>query len=413
MLQLIWNLLAYTGVSYEKNLGEQKHIVLVNSISLFLTVFNLLNVLVGSLLGTNTREISSIFIGYAFLVLFTLFLNSKGKPDWARYYLIYLSVLLITSLTVIYGNLIRIHMFYLTIIYMIFFAFPARKRFLVHLNIFVITSVYSLFEIFHESLPPYLHPNPSILEVQKIVYNLSFAMILLGFSYYVYSSFRTSEITVQLEHDKSEKLLQNILPDKIIKKLRENPDTIADSFDNCTVLFSDLVGFTQLSQTMTAGTLVSLLNDVFSKFDDLVEKYGLEKIKTIGDAYMVAGGLPTPDSRHAHKIADFALDIMKVVKDFNTGSDSPLQIRIGIHSGSAVAGVIGKKKFIYDLWGSSVNTASRMESHGKPGEIHVSESTYEILKDEFEFSDNIEVELKGIGKVQGYFLKERKNTILN
>ena len=104
---------------------------------------------------------------------------------------------------------------------------------------------------------------------------------------------------------------------------------------------------------------------------------------------------------------------MKVVKDFNTGSDSPLQIRIGIHSGSAVAGVIGKKKFIYDLWGSSVNTASRMESHGKPGEIHVSESTYEILKDEFEFSDNIEVELKGIGKVQGYFLKERKNTILN
>jgi class 3 adenylate cyclase len=173
----------------------------------------------------------------------------------------------------------------------------------------------------------------------------------------------------------SQKLLLNILPESIVRKLRESPDTIAERFDHCTVLFSDIVGFTGIAKKMSAVEVVSLLNEIFSAFDDLAEQHGLEKIKTIGDAYMVVGGLPEPDAAHAEKVARFAIDMLGVVKRYRDENDVPLELRVGINTGAAVAGVIGKKKFIYDLWGDSVNTASRMESHGIPGQIQVTEST--------------------------------------
>ena len=148
----------------------------------------------------------------------------------------------------------------------------------------------------------------------------------------------------------------------------------------------------------------SLLNEIFSKFDDLAEKHNLEKIKTIGDAYMVVGGLPEPNEKHAENVAQFALEMLDVIREYRQKSNIPLELRIGINSGAAVAGVIGKKKFIYDLWGDSVNTASRMESHGLPGQIQVSESTYTLIKDLFEFENRGRMEVKGLGLVQSYLL---------
>ncbi|HNN81168.1 MAG TPA: adenylate/guanylate cyclase domain-containing protein, partial [Leptospiraceae bacterium] len=145
-------------------------------------------------------------------------------------------------------------------------------------------------------------------------------------------------------------------------------------------------------------------NEIFSRFDDLAEKYKLEKIKTIGDAYMVVGGLPEPDEDHAKKVASFALEMLEIINDYRKEKNIPIEVRIGINSGAAVAGVIGKKKFIYDLWGDSVNTASRMESHGVPGHIQVSESTYRHLKDLFQFKDRGVLEVKGLGAVQSYLL---------
>ncbi len=216
---------------------------------------------------------------------------------------------------------------------------------------------------------------------------------------------------IQLEHERAEELLLNILPQPIAQRLKKDKSLIADKFEGASVLFTDIVGFRALSKNLEAAEIVQMLNDIFSIFDDLVEKYGLEKIKTIGDAYMVAGGLPEPQDNHAEAIADFALEMQEKAVLFNAEQNRSFDIRIGIHTGKAVAGVIGKKKFIYDIWGDTVNTASRMESHGISGEIQVTEQTYNLLKDQYSFVERGEIEIKGKGLMKTYFLKERKTDL--
>jgi adenylate cyclase len=186
--------------------------------------------------------------------------------------------------------------------------------------------------------------------------------------------------------------------------LKQKQSTIADSFDEVTVLFADLVGFTELASRLSPTQLVELLNQIFSAFDELSQGYGLEKIKTIGDAYMVVGGLPKPRRDHAEAIAKMALDMQKIISHFNSQNNQALSIRIGINTGPVVAGVIGIKKFSYDLWGDTVNTASRMESQGKANRIQVTEETYQRLKDKFVLEDRGEIPVKGKGKMQTYFL---------
>jgi adenylate cyclase len=210
------------------------------------------------------------------------------------------------------------------------------------------------------------------------------------------------------EREKAEHLLLNILPESIAKRLQKDSDTIADSFEEATVLFSDIVDFTRLSGEISPTELVNLLNEIFSRFDRLVEQHGLEKIKTIGDSYMVVGGLPLPRQDHAEAVADFALDMQQEIDAVNAQQGHAFMMRIGIHSGPVVAGVIGLKKFIYDLWGDTVNTASRMESHGLPGYIQVSDATYERLKDKYVFQERGSISVKGKGEMTTYFLKERK-----
>ena len=213
---------------------------------------------------------------------------------------------------------------------------------------------------------------------------------------------------IESEREKSELLLLNILPKAIADRLKQNQETIADSFTEATVLFADIVGFTQLSQRISPTELVKLLNEIFSAFDQLTETYGLEKIKTIGDAYMVVGGLPTPCDKHAAAIAEMAMDMQQVIKQFNHQYHAELNIRIGINTGAVVAGVIGTKKFIYDLWGDAVNTASRMESHGLPGTIQVTAATYKDLQDQYVFQERGMILVKGKGEMMTYFLIGKK-----
>ncbi|MEG5000520.1 adenylate/guanylate cyclase domain-containing protein [Microcoleus sp. B4-D4] len=216
------------------------------------------------------------------------------------------------------------------------------------------------------------------------------------------------ESALRKEQKKTESLLLNILPEPIANRLRHEPGLIADKFEKATILFADLVNFTQISTTMPATQLVYLLNEIFSTFDKLTDKHGLEKIKTIGDAYMVAGGIPIERPDNAEAIAEMAMDMLVVIQELNVKLEANFAIRIGINSGPVVAGVIGTKKFIYDLWGNAVNTASRMESHGIPGRIQVSHYTYNLLHDKYEFEDRGEIEIKGKGKMQTYFLTGRK-----
>ncbi len=219
---------------------------------------------------------------------------------------------------------------------------------------------------------------------------------------------QAANIELTNEQEKSERLLLSILPQPIATRLKEGESNIADGFAQATILFADIVGFTILSQQTSPEKLVEMLNQIFSDFDHLCDRYELEKIKTIGDAYMVVGGLPNPRNNHVEAIALMALSMQQTVARFNTQHHTKINIRIGINSGPVVAGVIGKKKFIYDLWGDAVNTASRMESHGMAGEIQVTQETYELLKDKFLFEERGLIEIKGKGQMKTYFLKARQ-----
>ncbi|NET86819.1 MAG: PAS domain-containing protein [Kamptonema sp. SIO1D9] len=218
---------------------------------------------------------------------------------------------------------------------------------------------------------------------------------------------KRTEAALKLEKRKTEGLLLNILPQAIAKRLKQKPSLIADTFEEVTILFADIVNFTQLASRVYPQQLISTLNNIFSTFDRLTEKHGLEKIKTIGDAYMVVGGVPTAKPNHAEAIAQMALDMQQVMNQFNAAHVTNLNIRIGINTGSVIAGVIGTKKFAYDLWGDAVNTASRMESHGIPGTIQVSQTTYALLRDKFLFEERGAIEVKGKGTMKTYLLLDK------
>ena len=215
---------------------------------------------------------------------------------------------------------------------------------------------------------------------------------------------------LSLEQMKTEKLMLNILPQPIAQRLKKGEKNIAGSYSEVTVLFSDLVGFTKMAAHKSAPDLVKLLNDLFTRFDIRAQNLGLEKIKTIGDAYMAVGGLPIPRTDHAEIVADMAIGMFQDLSAFNTDNKMELEMRIGMHSGPVVAGVIGFTKFSYDLWGNTVNTASRMESTSKTGRIQATSITNALLGDHFDTEEHELIECKGLGPILTFFINDRKIT---
>jgi len=215
---------------------------------------------------------------------------------------------------------------------------------------------------------------------------------------------RAALTALRQEQAKAEDLLLNILPRSIAEKLKAQTRPIADQFGAASILFADVVDFTPWSERLQPAEVVGYLDRLFSHFDDLAERYGLEKIKTIGDCYMVAAGVPTPRPDHARALALMALDMLEAMRWHDELAELGLELRVGINSGPVVAGVIGRKRFLYDLWGDAVNTASRMESHGTPGRIQITRATYELLRDEFECEPRGTIAVKGKGDVEAWFL---------
>ncbi len=210
---------------------------------------------------------------------------------------------------------------------------------------------------------------------------------------------------IERYRQRSESLLLNILPGAIVARLKDSKQVIADEYDDVTVLFADIVDFTTMSSGVAPAEVVGKLNEVFSEFDRLVLQHGLEKIKTIGDAYMVTGGLPEPREDHCQAVAAFAIDMLETIAKHESWTGEPMQIRIGINRGPVVAGVIGEQKFIYDLWGDAVNVASRMESNGLPNQIQVTEAVRENLDGRYQFEERDPIFIKGKGMMVTYLLE--------
>lgn len=210
------------------------------------------------------------------------------------------------------------------------------------------------------------------------------------------------------QKNRSEELLLNVLPKKIAEKLKFDQGVIAETYPAASVLFADLVGFTRLTEKMSPAEMIELLNTVFSYFDSLTKKYDLEKIRTIGDNYMVASGVPTPRPDHAQALANMALEIVDYTKNISLKRGEAINFRVGFNSGSMTGGVIGQTKFHFDVWGDVVNTASRMESQGLPGKIQVTSNTYKLLKNEYNFKNRGNINVKGKGEMETYFLISKK-----
>jgi adenylate cyclase len=215
--------------------------------------------------------------------------------------------------------------------------------------------------------------------------------------------------TIQAQRDQSDKLLYNVLPARIAEKLKQSNETIAEEFSSATVLFADIVNFTQISARFAPHEVVDMLDELFSRFDELVDEYGVEKIQVAGDGYMVAAGVPTPRPDHAIVLAQLALDMLECVRngEFLSGKH-PIEIRIGLNSGSLLGGVIGRKKYFYALWGDTVNTASRMGSHGSSGKVQITQATHELVKDDFECQYMGTIPIKGKGKMDVWHLMAKK-----
>lgn len=267
----------------------------------------------------------------------------------------------------------------------------------------VIICYFILNVLFHPALK---YPFPYYIEQGLYLF---WTCIVCNLSVYFYEKLRQDEYYIrkdlQVAHENSDKLLQNIFPETIAERLKHQHTTIAENFQEVTVLFADIVGFTELASRISPTELVEVLNEIFSRFDKLAEHYGVEKIKTIGDAYMAVAGLPIPRSDHAIAVAHVALAMQQAIEQFNQERNLSFHIRIGISTGPVVAGVIGLRKFAYDLWGDTVNTASRMESHGIAGCIQVCEVTYQRLKDKFLLEKRGLITIKGKGEMITYLLK--------
>jgi guanylate cyclase len=246
---------------------------------------------------------------------------------------------------------------------------------------------------------------PSAVILAFFVLNVgSVSAIAFGLLYYFTGENRRVLEMLRLEKDKSERLLLNVLPRQIADTLRDHDQTIAERYDEVSILFADAVGFTLLSEELEPEAIVGMLNEIYTHFDELVRRYQVEKIRTIGDNYMVVAGAPSRRPDHATVLATMALDMVSYTEDLAASTEPHLRFRIGISSGPVVAGVIGTTKFQYDVWGDAVNTASRMESHGVPGRVQIGPATHALVKDHFRVEPRGSIEIKGKGTIETWLL---------
>ncbi|TGM66254.1 adenylate/guanylate cyclase domain-containing protein [Leptospira levettii] len=403
-LKQLWTKILNIGVTNELKEKDAKFIRLTNALSIIVGVwlFSIIPSLLPYYPSSQYIIFNSIF--FPVLWLFVLYFNYKGWYTFAKLFFLYTAMLCVVFNSLQAGRESDNHLFLLLISIMAFYTFPPKQlRYITRVSISALILFISV-EFYLTNKGPIIQAPPEFFQLGRLITLVALCILVYIVTLFNYKTLHKAQDLLELEHQKSESLLLNILPASIADRLKSKNEIIADKSSEATILFADIVDFTVLSQTMEPEKIVSILNEIFSEFDTIVQNHNLEKIKTIGDAYMVASGIPEAREDHCEAVALCALDMLSSIENGITQDSKPFKIRIGIHTGPVVAGVIGKSKFIYDLWGDSVNTASRMESHGTEGKIHVSKEVYQKLKSNFTFETKREIQVKGKGIMETYFL---------
>jgi guanylate cyclase len=355
----------------------------------------------------GNKELIIIFVTVT-LLLFVPVLNNQGARTSAKLFLIAVYIFNIVVSCIHWQIDLNIQHFLLLGIFVCPFLFGEQEMRLVLVNTVLFACIFVAIETWFQ-----ITQSLRQLNLHQAVFKFSSASLLalscVLCSYHIWQNVNRNRRKLAEEKMRSDRLLLNILPFSIAERLKSSDTLIADYFEQASILFADIKDFTPMCKTRSPQQLVSLLNEVFYEFDLLSEKYGLEKMKTRGDEYMAAGGLPLANNCHASQCCDCALDMQKLFARLSEQYKLNTGLRIGIGCGEVVAGVIGKNKFSYDIWGDAVNLASRMESHGECHKIQVTQKTYQLCKHNFEFSERGETPIKGMGIVNTYWLLGRKN----
>jgi class 3 adenylate cyclase len=395
------------GTRYKADPVFNKHIRFTNSVALIVCVFAVENAVLGIAYGEFVM--AGIVIIHGLLISLMFYFNALGKRVLAATWFSTVALSFVTFYGIVY-TLEGLNYFFLPlIIFLQFFLFSVAEKHLIILFTLLTAVAFAGVIAFHSAgLNPPLAISADFIEMQRWNSYMGIPGLSIAFGVYAFMTINNAEREASREKEKTEQLLLNILPAAIAQRFKDDRSFLAEGYDSVTVLFADIVGFSTFSESTSPGDLVSFLNEIFSKFDALTEKYGVEKIKTIGDAYMVAGGVPVPVKDHTQKICEMALEMLESIRGTLTPAGKPLAIRIGISSGPVSAGVIGVKKFIYDLWGDTVNVASRMQSHSTEGYIQITEDVYNVIKHDFECTPRGTIQVKSKGEMSTYFLISRK-----
>lgn len=409
MLKRYWSRVIGIGVDSQTPAIERRHVEFLNAVVLLVLVLIIQNIGLG-LIFQVPPLLLLIFVAHGLSIGVILLWNKLRLYLLARVWFGLAATLFLSTYQLLMGTGSRWDVFLVVVVAVQFLMFPAAQlRWMYAVMIF--TGICFFAVDFAFQVPPkglMLNLPANYWEMEKAGNLVGFLFCGVAMGSVAFAVINKAERNLAIERDRSDRLLRNILPVPIAERLKQSHDLIADDFEEATVLFADIVDFTRYSETVSPKQLITLLNSVFTEFDDLSLKHRAEKIKTIGDAYMAVAGVPIQCTNHAEQMAAMALEMGQVIQRYNRDTGKSFQIRIGLHSGPLVAGVIGKQKFAYDLWGDTVNTAARMESHGVPGEIQVTPVTYALLKPYYHFEERGFIDIKGKGLTQVFFLKGKR-----
>lgn len=408
-----WASDARLGVTQSMNHPEHRRVVLANQMAILgggLTLFYGLLALIYSptLFWPLLAATPPLLAAYASV----LWLDSQHRFLAARLVLMVLPATHITFTVWLFGNQAGIQLHFFVLWTVLFLMHSREERWLSIAAVLLWASLYAWLQMCFNTPVLDLQPSDGVLglSITELVFITSsftsFALVGATITLF-YIEIQRTETLLQSEYRRTEELLKNILPGPVAERLKNGDTMLADSASEVTLLFADLVGFTRLAGKLPPTEVVSLLDRIFTEFDRIVERYALEKIKTIGDEYMLAGGLPRRRLDHAQAVAEAALDMLASIKEMDRHSRHRLEVRIGIHTGEVVAGVIGSRKFSYDVWGDTVNTASRMQTEGVTGRIQITEATAQRLQSQFTLKPRGKIRIPGKGRMRTWFLTGR------